>query len=305
MGSVMKTSHEHRPKNKSSSEELFEYRSVEKTRLFWAILVTGLVMVVEIVGGFFSHSLALLSDAGHMFTHFLALGISLGAIIVASKPACHHRTFGFFRVEILAALFNGLFLLAVTGWIVYESVLRLFHPAPVLGLQMMVIAIIGLVANVVSAALLHGANKNDLNVKSAFLHMAADTVSSVVVIIGAIVIYYTGWNIIDPLLGVGIALVILHWGWGLLQDSLNILLEGTPKGLTTDMVEQALLEEVPEVGEVWDLHVWAITSEMNFMTVQIRLKKELGAKELKEVRGKIKRLVDERFDIEHATVEFE
>lgn len=305
MSVLSKMVHEHRPKQKSSSEELFEYRSVEKKRLVLAIAVTGLVMVVEVVGGLLTNSLALLSDAGHMFTHFFALAISLGAIISAIRPACHHRTFGFFRIEILAALFNSLFLFGVTGWILFESIARIFNPASVLGLQMLIVAIVGLIANLISAILLHGTSKSDLNVKSAFMHMLADTLSSVVVIVGAVIIYFTGWNVIDPILGIGIALVILVWGWGLFKDSVHILLEAAPKGITADIVEQALLEGVPEIKEICDLHLWTITSDMFSMTAQINLKTEVGPEERRVIKGKIKRLVDQRFDIEHVTIELD
>jgi len=305
MGVFSNKVHSHMPKQKSSSDELFEYRSVERKRLWLAIAVTGIVMLVEIAGGLLSNSLALISDAGHMFTHFFALAVSLGAIFCAARPVCHHRTFGFFRIEILAALFNSLFLFGVTGWIVYESVLRILNPAPVLSTQMFFVAIIGLIANLISAVLLHGANKNDLNVKSAFVHMVADTLSSVVIIIGAVIIRFTGWDIIDPLLGIGIALVILCWGWGLFMDSVHILLEGAPKGLTTDIVEKALLEGVPQIKEICDLHIWTITSEMYSMATQIKLKENYSMEELRDIKMKIKSIVDERFDIEHVTIEID
>lgn len=261
-------------------------------------------MVVEIVGGLLFNSMALISDAGHMFTHSFALLISLGALLFANKPSCHHRTFGFYRIEILAALFNSLFLFGVTAWILIESVKRIIHPVPIMGLQMFIVAVVGLLANFASAWLLHGTSKDDLNVKSAFLHMLADTVSSVVIIIGAVVIYFTGWNIIDSILSIGMALVILSWGWGLFKDSVNILLEATPKGLTTDDVSGALMKEIPVINEITDLHVWEITSKMYSMTAHIKLKEKIGSVEAKNILNNIKQLVDERFDIEHTTVEF-
>ena len=296
--------HNHRPKQTSSTDHLFEYRSVEKRKLKQAIAVTAIVMVAEIIGGFLTNSMALISDAGHMFTHSFALLISLGAILYANKPACHHRTYGIYRIEILAALFNSLFLFGVTGWIVFESIKRIITPAPILSLQMLIVAIIGLLANFASAWLLHGTSKDDLNVRSAFLHMLADTVSSVVIIIGAIVIYFTGWNIIDSILSIGIAVVIFIWGLGLFKDSVNILLEGTPKGLTTDEVSETLLKDIPMIKEITDLHIWEITSKMYSMTAHIKLKEETKGIEIKDTLNKIKQLVDERFDIEHTTIEF-
>lgn len=296
--------HIHKPKQKSVAEELFEYRSVERKRLRLVIAITGIVMVVEVAGGILSNSLALVSDAGHMFTHFLALAISLGAIVCAGMPSCHHRTYGFYRMEILAALLNSLFLFAVTFWILFEGVRRIIRPAPVLSLQMLGIAVIGLAVNFAAAWILRGASRDDLNVKGAFLHLIADTLSSVVIVIGAVIIYFTGWSIIDPLLSIGIALVILGWAWGLFRDSSNILLEAAPKGLNTDEVCEILLKEVPQIKEITDLHVWVITSNMYSLTAHIKLKEQFPPAESRRIIDSIKRVVDERFDIEHTTIEF-
>ena len=297
--------HRHRPKQTSSTDGLFEYRSVEKRKLKQAIAVTAIVMVAEIIGGFLTNSMALISDAGHMFTHSFALLISLGAILYANKPACHHRTYGIYRIEILAALFNSLFLFGATGWIIFESIKRIISPAPILSLQMLIVAIVGLIANLISAWLLHGTSKSDLNLRSAFLHMLADTVSSVIIIIGAGIIYFTGWNFIDPILSIGIALVILSWGWGLFKDSVRILLESVPKSISTEEVTNVLMKEIPLIKEITDLHIWEITSRMYSMTVHIRLNEELKRVNVKELLNRIKQSVNEHFDIEHTTIEFE
>lgn len=297
--------HPHRPKQTSSTDDLFEYRSVEKRKLKQAIAVTAIVMVAEIIGGFLTNSMALISDAGHMFTHSFALLISLGAILYANRPACHHRTYGFYRIEILAALFNSLFLFGVTGWIMVESIRRIISSAPILTLQMLIIAIVGLIANLISAWLLHGSSKSDLNLRSAFLHMLADTVSSVIIIIGAVIIHFTGWNFIDSILSIGIALVILSWGWGLFKDSVRILLESVPKGISTEEVSDVLMKEIPVIKEITDLHIWEITSKMYSMTAHIKLKEELKSVNVRELLNRIKQSVDEHFEIEHTTIEFE
>ena len=297
--------HSHRPKQTSVVEELFEYRLVEKKKLKLTMAITGAMMVVEVIGGLLTNSLALISDAGHMFTHFFALAISLGAILCANRRSCHHRTFGFYRIEILAALFNSLFLFGITIWILTEGIKRIIHPAPVLGLQMFVIAIIGLVVNLICALILRGTSKSDLNVKGAFFHMLADTLSSVVIVIGAVIIYFTGWNIIDSVLSMGIALVILIWGWGLFKDSVNILLETAPKGLTTAEVSEVLRKEIPAIEDISDLHVWVITSNMYSMTAHIKLKEQPERENIKKILNKIKQIVDKQFDIEHTTIEFE
>lgn len=298
--------HQHRPKQHSHvADELFEYRSVEKKKLKLTMAVTGIMMVAEIVGGFWTNSLALISDAGHMFTHFFALAISFAAIVCASRKSCHHRTFGFYRVEILAALLNSLFLFGVTFWIIVEGIKRIIHPAPILGAQMFIIAVIGLLVNLVSVYILHGTHKEDLNVKSAFLHMLGDALSSVVIVIGAVVIYFTGWNIIDPVLSIGIGLVIFIWGWNLFKDSVNILLEAAPKGMNTEDITKALVFEIPSIDEITDMHVWEITSKMYSMTAHVRLKPEVDRPIEKQILERIKQIVDEKFDIEHTTIEFD
>ena len=296
--------HVHGPKQVSVADELFEYRSVEKNKLKLTMTITGIMMIAEVVGGLLTNSLALISDAGHMFTHFFALLISFGAILCANKGSCSRRTFGFYRVEILAALFNSIFLFAVTVWILVEGIKRIIHPAPVLSGQMFVIAVIGLVVNLISALILHGASKEDLNIKSAFLHMWADTLSSVAIVIGAVVIYFTQWNIIDPVLSIFIALLVGIWGWQLFKDSVNILLESAPKGIDSEQVTKALKENISEIAEITDLHIWEITSKMYSMTAHIKLKDKIPECNTKGILGKIKDIVNAQFDIEHTTIEF-
>lgn len=191
--------HSHKPKRESLSE-IDEYKNVAKSRLVLSMIVTAVVMVIEIIGSVLSGSLALGSDTGHMFTHLFALIISFAAIVIAAKEPCHHRTFGFYRAEILAALFNSIFLFGVTAYIFYEGIMRLLNPQPVMGFEMLMVALLGLAANGISILLLRGSSHNDLNVRGAFLHMFADTISSVAIIIGAVIVTYTNWYIIDPLL---------------------------------------------------------------------------------------------------------
>lgn len=294
--------HAHTPKQ-TAAHGLFEYRTVEKKKLKLTMAITGTMMAAELIGGVLTNSLALISDAGHMFTHFFALTISLIAILLATKKFSRNQTFGLYRIEILSALFNSLFLFGITGWIVYEGIKRILAPQPVLTVQMLVIAIAGLMVNLTSAWILQGASREDLNVRGAFLHMLADTISSVAIIIGAVTIYHTRWFVIDPILSIVIAIVIFKWGWGLLTDSINVLLEGTPKGITPQMIIDLLKEEVPQIQEVVDIHIWEITSKMYSMTAQIQLKEEYGLEQNKSIIHRIKVIVDERFDIEHATIE--
>ena len=292
--------HSHKPKQDSISE-LHEYRSVAKTKLVASMVITATVMVAELVGGYLTGSLALSSDAGHMFTHFFALAISLTAIVIACKEPCHHRTFGFYRAEIIAALFNSIFLFGVTAYIFYQGVIRLLNPQPVLGFEMLLVALLGLAANGISLLLLRGSVKSDLNVKGAFLHMFADTASSVAIIIGAVIVSLTGWYVIDPLLGIGISILIFVWAWGLLRDALNVLLESAPKGINIDLVSGDLKANIPEIIEITDMHIWEITSGMYSLTAHITIKES----NQKQIINAINQIVNQKYGIEHTTVQLE
>ena len=252
------------------SEHLFEYRSIEKRKLQLSLAITLAVMIVELIGGFRTGSIALISDAGHMFTHSFAIGISLIAIFIARKPPCHHRTFGLYRAEVLAAFINGLALLLVVGVIVYEAIQRILHPTEVIGFHMLLIALLGLGVNLLSVYILRGSHKS-LNVRSVFYHMVADVVSSIGIIVAAIIIIYTGWNILDPLVSLGISAVILYWAFGVLKESTTILLEMAPAGLNTDMIMEDLMKKFPELKGVYRSHLWAITGDMFVFSACIQL----------------------------------
>ena len=294
--------HEHAPLVASKHEHSHDYRSVERRKLKLAMTVTAVVMAFEIVGGFLTNSLALLSDAGHMFTHLFALGVALFAIVIASKAPCHHRTFGLYRAEILAALFNSIFLFGVTALILYEGIKRLVHPERVLAFQMLLVAAIGLVANLASVLILRGSHRDDINVKGAFLHVLADTLSSVVILAGGVVIMFTGLNIIDPILSIGISILIFVWAWKLLTESVNILFEAAPKGIDTDLIKDAIAKEIPEVADIYDMHIWVITSNMYSFTAHIVLKEGVADRQ-HEVLERIEKLLKERFGIGHVTIQ--
>ena len=252
-----KHKHRHGP-----AEHIFEYRNVDKRRLTISLIITAVVMIVEVVGGVLSHSIALVSDAGHMFTHAFAITISLIAIIIAARPPCHHRTFGLYRAEILAAFINGLFLLAVAGLIIYEAVERIITPEDVLALDMLIIALIGLFVNIVSIIILHGSHKRNLNIKGVFYHMIADAASSVGIVVAAIIIYYTKWNIIDPLVSIGISVIIVFWAVGILRESAKILLEMAPTGLDVEVIIKDLRQRFPQIKQLDHAHLWTITADM-------------------------------------------
>ena len=257
------------------------------------MVLTGSMMVVELVGGIIVNSLALVSDAGHMFTHCFALSLSFFAILIAARPAPNKHTFGFYRIEILAAFTNGLMLLGVTVYILYEMVVRFLNPEPIAAIQMLVIAILGLVVNLASVLLLTGVGKDDLNVKSAFLHMIGDTLSSVAVVAGAVVIHFTGWWQVDPVLSGLIAVMIGIWAFRLLRDSANILLESTPKHLSISQVEEELRAEFPEIENLHDVHVWEITSGMYAMTAHVTVGSHTTVNRVRGVRVRMEAFVRE------------
>lgn len=263
------------------TEHLFEYRHVEQKKLMLSLSITVIAMILEIVGGYLTNSIALLSDAGHMFTHAFALIIGITAIIIARKPPCHHLTFGLYRAEVLAAFVNGLFLLAVAGIIIYEAILRLLHPIEIFGLEMLLIALIGLVVNITSILILRGSHQKDLNIRGVFYHMFADAISSVGIVIAALVIMYIGWTFIDPIVSIGISIIIVFWAWGVLKDSTRILLEIAPKGLNVDMISEDLKRNFQEIRDLHNVHLWSITPDMLVFSahLQFDLTKLQGSQE--------------------------
>jgi cobalt-zinc-cadmium efflux system protein len=267
------------------------------------VVLTGVTFIAEAVGGLLTNSLALLSDAGHMFTHLLALLVSLLAVVFAARPATPRRTYGLNRLEIIAALFNGATLFLVSVWIFFEAYKRLMEPEPIATGAMMVIAVIGLAVNLLCAYVLHGSKHEDLNVRAAFVHLLTDTFSSIGVIVGAVVISWTGWTIIDPLLSVGICAAILYWAVKLIGESVDILLEATPRDLDLHEVIEGL-REIPGVRDVHHLHVWTITSGMHALSAHLDVD-DLRVSETEELARQAERFLQERFNINHTTFQFE
>jgi len=279
------------------------FGGVARRKLLWAILLTGLVMVIEVIGGVVSNSLALLSDAGHMLTHLLALSISFLAAIFSSQPATRKKTFGFYRLEILAALLNGFLLLGVTVWIFYHAYQRFYQPEPVASLEMMAVAFIGLVTNLVTVVLLRPSTEKSINFKSAFLHIIGDTLSSGGVVLAAGVIYFTGWWFLDPLVSVAISLLILYWSFRLMMDSVDILLEATPKEIDPDRVVEAV-QVIEEVRDVHDVHVWTLTSGMYALSAHVAVR-DMPLRDTTHLLKKINFLLCQRFKIGHAAIQLE
>ena len=290
-------------KRNAFSDHLFKYRNRGQKRLVLSLSITTSVMIIELIGGYLTNSIALLSDAGHMFTHSFAIIIGLVAILIAKKPPCHHRTFGLFRAEVLAAFINGLFLLLVVGIIIYEAFQRIINPVDILGFEMLIIAFIGLAVNIASIIILHGSHKHSLNIRSVFYHMIADAVSSIGIIIAALIILLTGWNIIDPLVSVGISILIIIWAWRILKDSTKILLETAPKGLDIDVISNELKKEFPEIDELFNVHIWTIIPEMIVFSAHLTLKKDKKIVDKENFILKINTYLKEKYNIIESTIQ--
>jgi len=267
-----------------------------------AALITAGILVVEVIGGLVANSLALLSDAGHVLTDLAALLLSLLAFRIGARPATSRRTYGFRRVEILSALINGVSLIVITGFILYQAIHRIFNPEPVAGFEVLVVAFIGLVGNGLSAAFL-GHTHDNLNVRGAFLHVVGDAISSVGVILSAVVIMVTGWYLIDPLISLVIALIIAQGAYRLVSDSVNILLEGTPKGLDVQQIA-GVMRQVPGVLDIHDLHVWCITPEICTLSSHVLIGGE-EASQPDQILREINAHLSRQFRIEHTTLQLE
>jgi cobalt-zinc-cadmium efflux system protein len=271
--------------------------------LLIALFITFVMMIAEIIGGILSNSLALLSDAGHMFTDTLALALSFFAMKFADMPATDKRTFGFYRLEILAALLNGITLVLISLYIIYEAYQRILDPPPVQGTLMLVVAVIGLVANILGALFLIKHHETNLNIRGAFLHIIGDAISSVGVIIGGVVIYYTGWFLIDPLLSIMIALGIIAGSYGLVTESVNILLESAPSHINIAAVA-AEIAAVKGVREAYHVHVWTITSGVYALSAHV-IVDDMPVSGSRELLDAIRTRLAERFKILHSTIQFE
>jgi len=267
-----------------------------------ALALTCAFLVVELAGGFIAHSLALLSDAAHMFTDTAALAIALMAIRIAKRPADSKRTFGYHRFEILAAAFNAMLLLAVAVYILWEACLRLKAPPEIGSNLMLVIAIVGLVVNLLSMKVLRSGQEESLNVKDAYLEVWADMIGSIGVILGAVVIKFTGWTWVDSAVAILIGLWVVPRTVTLLKSSINILLEGVPEDVDMEKLK-AMLLSIPGVKSLHDLHVWSVTSGKSTLTVHLVVEPEANAEQaiLPDVR---QRLADS-FGIHHVTIQCE
>lgn len=266
-------------------------------------MLTGVTLVAEVVGGLWTNSLALLSDAAHVFLDLLALVLSLAAVQLAGRPASERHTFGFHRSEVFASFINGLTVFLMALGILYEAWGRFAEPQPVKSGPMLVIAVIGLAMNLLAAKALHSHSHHDLNVKSAFLHVVGDAAASVGVIVGGIVMYYTDWFILDALLSAGIGLLILAGAGRVLRDAVHILMEGSPRGLDVAQVAAAI-RGTDGVRDLHHLNVWSVCSHITALSVHVELEPSFEGQ-----RGRLLRQLEHRlehdFRINHTTIQLE
>ena len=278
------------------------YVHANERRMLLASVLTGAFMIVEVAGGILSGSLALLADAGHMLADFAALALAWLAFRFSRWPADRERTYGFDRLQVLVAYSSGLSMFVIAGFIVYEAVHRLSEPAPVLGGMMLGVAAAGLLVNMVVFAILHGADRDNLNVRAAAVHVLGDLLGSIGAVVAAAIIMITGWLPADPLISVLVAALIARSAWKIVRDSGHILIEGAPTGIAPGEIEADLEANIAEIEGVHHLHAWSITEERPMVTLHARL---CDGRNADAATHAIKTRLRERFGIAHATVEIE
>jgi len=268
-----------------------------------AIALTAVTLVAEVVGGLWTNSLALLSDAAHVFLDLFALVLSLAAVQLAGLPSSERHTFGFHRSEVFASFINGLTVFLMGVGILYEAWVRFGEPQPVKSGPMLVIALIGLVMNLLAARTLHSHSHHDLNVRSAFLHVLGDAAASVGVIIGGIIMYYTGWFVLDALLSAAIGLLILTGAGRILRESVHILMEGSPRGLDITQVADAI-RGVEGVRDLHHLNVWSVCSHITALSVHVEVEPDFeGARS--KLLHQLEHRLEHDFYITHTTIQLE
>jgi cobalt-zinc-cadmium efflux system protein len=277
------------------------HHQAQHSSLKIALILTGVFMVLEFIGGLLTNSLALLADAGHMLTDVAALGLSLFALEFSKRPATAAKTYGFYRVEILAALLNGVTLLVISFLIVYKAYFRLFDPPEINSGMMLIVAVSGLFVNLASAYFLHQSQASSINIRGALLHVMGDALGSVAAIIAGVLMLVKRWYLTDPITSIVVAILILYSAWLLLRDSVDILLEGTPVHINLKEIHESLCK-VDGVDSIHDLHVWTLTSGLHAMSCHAVL---CGHPDHHQVLEKLSQIVRHQYEIEHTTIQLE
>jgi cobalt-zinc-cadmium efflux system protein len=285
----------------ANDDEKHEHPIASRKQMLWAVLLTGSFMLIEVVGGLISGSLALLADAGHMLTDTAALLLAFYAMTLSAKPADSKRTFGYGRLQVLAAYTNGIFLILLTAWIVWESIQRFYEPNPIQSTTMLIVAILGLIVNIVVFKVLHSASGSNINVRSALLHVLGDLLGSVGAIAAALIIWQWGLLWVDPLLSVFVSILILRSAYKIIKDSSHILLEGKPQELDTQQIRQDLMA-LDGVADIHHMHLWSISEQEPLMTFHALLKDDYNGDNMIDVMLEMLRT---KHGLIHATIQIE
>ncbi|EKS6729941.1 MULTISPECIES: cation diffusion facilitator family transporter [Enterobacteriaceae] len=294
-----KQAHNHNHEDGHDHDHSHKVTSGNEKRIRFVFILTFGYALIQAVGGAMSGSLALIADSGHMLSDAAALLLALVAYRIARRPADNRRTYGFHRVRVLAALANGVTLLALVVWIVWEAIQRITQPSEVLAGPMLIVAVIGLMVNLVGAWILISGNKEDGNLKGALLHVIGDLLGSVGAIAAAIGIMLTGWTILDPILSVFVALLVVRSAWKLVLSSINIILQATPQNIDANQVEKEL-QELPGISEAGHFHAWTLTDDSVVATVHVTAQPDVDPVTLP---GVVSAHLKERYSVEHVTVQ--
>ena len=271
-------------------------------RVFWSLLIIGGFLIVEVIAGIISGSLALLADASHMLVDTIALLFAWIAFRLSTRPADNARTYGYHRFPVLAAFTNGISLIFIIGWIFFEAVDRLIHPTEVLYGPMLVVAVLGLAVNVAAYLMLHGADRENLNIRGALLHVLGDMLGSAAAIVAALTIMMTGWMPIDSLLSILVGLLVLRNAWFLIKNSAHVLLEGVPEELNVHEIGPDLVSHIPAVEDVHHVHAWSLSQDHSLLTLHARV---AGNTNPDDVIASIRARLADRFKVDHVTVQIE
>ncbi len=280
------------------------HKEPSKKNLLISVLLNAVITLAEFIGGIFSNSLALISDAVHNLSDTMAIIISYIAMIIGKKESTTKNTFGYKRIEILAALFNAVVLIVISIYLFYEAYERFLNPEPIKSKIMFIVATIGLLGNLVSVLLLHKDSEHNLNVKAAYLHLIGDTLSSVGVIIGSILIYF--WNMywIDPLLTIIIGLVIIKATWGILKETIEILMQASPVDMDLKTIRKEL-ENHPDINNIHHIHAWRLSDNIIHFQCHADVVKNLPIKDIDRIRIELENILHQKFGIDHITIQME
>lgn len=285
----------------ANDDEKHEHTIASRKHMLWAVLLTGSFMLIEVVGGVISGSLALLADAGHMLTDTAALLLAFYAITLSAKPADNKRTFGYGRLQVLAAYTNGIFLILLTAWIVWESIQRFYQPNPIQSTTMFIVALLGLFVNLIVFKILHSASSSNINIRSALLHVIGDLLGSVGAIVAALIIWQ--WNIlwVDPLLSVFVSILILRSAYYIIKESSHILLEGKPEQMDTEEIRDDLLR-LTGIEDVHHMHLWSISEREPLMTFHAVIEDGYDGDAMIDI---MLDLLKQKHGVSHATIQVE